>query len=288
MTEQSWGPSLDTDVEPWVARMPGLGAVLVAADGALEVRLEDDLPVALPDGEARVDTEEQKEAALRHGWGEPLSLARRGFRLAGGAGVVAPEGGACVILTGDPHDITAVLLELAHRGWRILADRITPVQWDGDQLIAHPRLAPLLAAKHRLAKSGDTGERVRADSDARTVDAARESCAHPVTGILVVQQRRPDEEAFTPLTGHERFESAANLLVGGLLAAARLRAESGDAAPEAAPQEDSDTGGRDTAAETVAEHLRLASLPMARLRLDSATWVGDIDALVAWSQPPTD
>ena len=283
MTEQKWGPSLDTDVEPWVARMPGLGTVLVAADGGLEVRLEEDLP--LPGGELRVDSDEQKEAALRHGWGEPLSLARRGFRLAGGAGVVAPGDGPCLILAGDPHDAAAVLLALAHRGWRILADRVTPVEWVGDLLFAHPRQAPILAAKRRLAKSGDSGERVRADSDSRSVDLARESAAQPVAGIVVLQQRKPDEEVLMPLAGHERFESAANLLVGGLLGAARQRADAVGNEGAGQPGEgDAADGDRDAAADALAEHLRLAALPMARLRLDSATWDDDVTGLVRWSE----
>ncbi len=72
---------LDRDREPWVGRFPGLGAVLVHDDGRVDVEVE---PDDSPDSEAAA----LREAALRYGRSEPLSLVRLGFRFAWGSGLV--------------------------------------------------------------------------------------------------------------------------------------------------------------------------------------------------------
>lgn len=239
---------------------PGLGSVRIHPDGAVDVAAAE-----RPDDDR--DTVDQREHALRHGWGEPLSFARRGFRLTHGAAVGPIDGGTCLLVLGDPHDVAIVLIDLARLGWAVLGDRPTPLEWDGQTLTAHPRSAPILASKRRAIKAEMDGTRLRGDTDAVALELPRVDEPRRVLAVLSMQMRKPDEDAFTPLAGHERFETAAGLFMRGALW------------PEVANGE---AEGEAAASAIMADHLALAQLPAARLRFDSATKDDDVAALLAW------
>lgn len=243
---------------------PGLGSVRVHPDGKVDVttaeRPEDDH-----------DTVEQREHALLYGWGEPLSFARRGFRLAHGGAAAPLDGDACLLVLGDPHDVAIVIIELVQLGWGVLGDRPTPLEWDGLALTAHPRSAPIVASKRRATKAGLAGTQLRGDTDAVALDLPRIRAPRRVAAVVSMQMRKPDEDAFTLLTGHQRFETAAGLFMRGALW----------------PQIDVDSpdegmGDDEVAADAMADHLALARLPAARLRFDSATKDDDVADLLAW------
>ena len=254
-------PHLDRQSEPWVGEFPGLGRVLVAADGSITVEA--------------VGSEDHvvREQALRHGWGDPLSWVRRGFHLVGGSAVGPAESDECVLLLGDPHDVAIIVIELVNQGWQLLSDRPTPVVWDDSNLVAQPREAPLLVAKRRAAKAGVDGEEIRSDTDALAVAVPRAETPRRVQAAVQVRVRRPDSETLQLLSGHERFEAATSLYVGGVLDPTF----SPVAADQGAPA-DAD----DAAPNLLAEHLRISQLPWARLHLSSRTATEDAAALVRW------
>lgn len=226
--------------EPWVGSFPGLGAVTVAHDGEVTVTVtsvdSDDLDTA------------RREAALRHGWGEPLSWSRRGFlMLQGGCATPDPRIG-CVLLSGDLHEFGRFLPTLANTGWSFLSDRYTPARWEASDLMAQPVQAPILLAARRAAKSGWDGQPLRDDSDSLAVDVTRMADPLPIRGVVQLQRARPDEPAFEPLSGHQRFEVAASLSWAGVFAS-----DAQDTQQSAAP-------------DIMQRHLQLAALPMARLR----------------------
>ncbi len=112
-----------------------------------------------PDDSDEPEDPALREAALRYGWGEPLSLVRRGFRCAWGTGWCHRTGTAASSSTGRLHDVAIVLVELVALGWSVLGDRIVPTSWNDGELIAHHRDAPVLisqrrARRHRLRRRG--------------------------------------------------------------------------------------------------------------------------------------
>lgn len=273
------GITLDRDTEPWVGTFPGVGRVMVAADGTVDVTVDpldsgSDVadephhpPAASSPGAPSSDTPEMREAALRHGWGEALSWARRGYLCLGGGAVTPDPTKGCVVITGELHEFGRVLPELAQRGWGFLSDRYTPAQWDGGALLAYPREAPVLLSRRRARTVGWESTTVRGATDAVTVTVPRVDVATRVVGVVTLARRRLGEPAFEVLTGHRRFEVAANLRVDGALAPAR---------PEG-----------DTAADPghhLAEQLRLATLPTARWRADNDDDLipADVDQLQQW------
>ena len=252
-------PTLDRQVEPWVGEFPGLGRVLVAADGSVKVEVADDHAL--------------REQALRYGWGDPLSWVRRGFHLVGGAAVGPADSNSCVLLLGDPHDVTIIVLELARQGWQLLSDRPTPVAWDEAGLMAQPREAPLVVATRRAAKAGVEGEAVRGDTDALAIDVPRSEEPQQVEAAVQIRVRRPDNETFELLTGHERFEAATSLYIGGVLDPTN---------PTAGDDQGATTDHDDAAPNLLAEHLRISQLPWARLHLSSKTAAEDTAELLKW------
>lgn len=266
--DPSPAPSLDRDSDVWVGTLPGLGSVRVHPDGAIEVTAAD-----RADDDA--DTVELRERALRLGWGEALSFARRGFRQSAGAAVGPVDGDTCMLLMGDAHDVAIVLIELVGHGWAVLGDRPTPLVWDSPTLTAHPRSAPVVVSKRRAAKADLEGTRLRGDTDAVALELPRITEPRRVAAIVAMQMRKPDEVPLTPLAGHERFELAASLFMGG---APWPVADEQDATDESDPT----TQRSATASELMSDHLALARLPAARLRFDSATKDDDIAALLAW------
>ncbi|MDI1290918.1 MAG: hypothetical protein PSX37_13335 [bacterium] len=245
--EPSGELSLDRRGAQWRGTLPGLGLVLVGPTGTVAVEPEGPDPTG------------QKAAALTHGWGELLASTRRGHALVLGAAVVSPDESASALLVcGTAHEVAPVVLALAGHGWLLLSDRPSPASWENDQLVAHPRSAPLVMAFERVVESGLPFTTVRTPSNAVAVDVPRAMEPSPVRGLLLVQRRRPHEEHFTELSGHRKFERAASIVAKGVLA------------PE--------SGSEDSA---VSEHLRLAELPSAVIRVDSAE-AGSLDALLAW------
>lgn len=249
--------SLDCDSEVWTGHFPGLGTITIAADGSVDVTAE-----ASADEDAQT-----RQRALRYGWAEGLSLVRRGFMLAAGAAVVHPETAEATILTGDPHDVAVALVELSNRGWLALSDRLTPLRWDDDRLMAHPREAPILLASARAQKCGLSGQAARTDTDALIVDLPRATEPAVVTAAVGVAHRRPFEDVVTNLTGQKRFEAASHLILGGVLGVRQ------------------DSAGGTTAAENMAETLRLTSLRFCALRVQTSDIAPDVDSLLRWLEP---
>lgn len=262
VTTDDGSPRLDRSVEPWLGTFPGLGSITVADDGSVTVEPDpdsDEVPALL-------------EAALRYGWAEGLSWTRRGFQLAAGAAVAPPGEGEplCLLLTGDPHDVVIVIADLVTRGWTVLGDRFTPVAWQGSLLVAHPREAPILMARRRATKLQVDGTPVRADTDCLIFEAPRQPYPAAVLAVAQVAMRRPQEDPLEPLLGQQRFEAAAGLMMGGVLA------------PEGDVDPDDDEAVATLRSETLAEHLRLAALPICRMRIESATVTTDVDSLLEW------
>lgn len=296
-------PSLERPQSgPWVGLFPGLGSVTVDEGGEVAVAPEEGC--GPDDGEDPA----LREAALRYGWGEALSFARRGFSLAHGAAICPPAttpaqpAETCLILTGDPHDAAIVILHLVGLGWTVMGDKYTPTLWEDGALVAHPRTAPVLVAARRLLKNEIEGVKVRAHTDARSVELPRTAESRRVAGVVSLQMRKPDEAAFEVLTGHQRFEVAASIMGGGAVRPWRADEEDPDATDLAAA-ETSSPGDVDDAeaearaaeaeqarqdkvkalvAESLADHMRLSQLPSARLRMDSDTLTEDCDALLTW------
>ena len=235
------------------------------------VRVSDDGGVAVAVAEPGAEDADLREQALHHGWGEPLSWVRRGFHQVGGAAVGPADSPTCLLVLGDPHDVAIMVLELVKDGWQLLSDRPTPVGWDGERLVAQPREAPLLVAERRAAKAGVDGDRIRTDSDALAVAVPRATEPRQVAAAVQVRTRRPDNETLQVLTGHERFEAATSLYIGGALD------------PTAAVAEDS-PGSEDAAVapNLLSEHLRISRLPWVRLHMSSKTPASDAAELVKW------
>jgi hypothetical protein len=253
--------SLDRAVEPWVGRFPGLGTVLVHDDGRVEVDVE---PVAAgPDDDPGELA--RRAAALRHGWGEPLALARRGFDLYGGGAATPPGGERCLLVSGEPRDVGIVLARLARRGWSVLADRVVPARWEGDVLVAYPRQAPTLVGQALAEALELGGEPARAGSDAVVVELPRGERPTPVAAVASLLARRPDRPVLEALRGHEAFEAATHLVARGALA------------PDPRPGP----------AERMAADLRLAALPLARLHLARETSAADVVELCGWWRDAT-
>ncbi len=186
----------------------------------------------------------------------------------------------CTLLAGDPHDVVIVIADLVDRGWTVMSDRYTPVRWEEDRLIAHPREAPILMASRRARKLDLAGTAVRDDTDAVAVEFPRPTGSARVTAVVKVAMRRPHEAALTPLAGQKKFESAAGLMLGGELrpgsdgiqdGGAQTTIEVDDAA--AAP------------VKAMSEHLRLAGLSHCAFRIDPDTLSDDIEELLGWLEP---
>lgn len=259
---------LDRSTEPWRGTFPGLGEVQVDAAGEIHV-------VAAQDSATELDSVTMREAALRYGWGEALSWVRRGYMvLRGGATSPDPERG-CVLLAGDLHEFGRLLPDLTEAGWSFLSDRYTPAEWVGDDLIAHPRTAPILLAARRAAKVGWTGEVARGDTDALAVAVPRIHQPTRVIGVLELSRAKPGDEVFEELSGHQRFEVAASLRSGGVMLPDDLEA---DASPEVDPDSVMLVGRH------LPEQLRFSRLPIARLRCASETSAEPTDAarVVQW------
>jgi hypothetical protein len=251
------GPSLDCSGEPWVAMFPTLGTVHVHADGSVDVDLE-------PDDRVPPEDPAPRDAALRHGWGEPLALVRQGFRCAWGTAMVPPDGGGCLVVGGSVHDVAVVLVELVGLGWSVLSDRIVPTRWTDGELVAFPRAAPVLMSKRRALRGGLEGKAVRATSDAVAVDVPRTGTSQPVRAFAGVGLRRPDETVLEELAGHERFSAASLVMIGGVLAG------------------DENVAADVEPSEIMRTHLALAALPFTRLCFDSDTLGADVAELCRW------
>lgn len=294
--ERDEAPSLDRSADTWIGVLPGLGSVQIARDGSIEITVEPSAPLTGDDDEhpdAGEDAE-LREAALRHGWAEGLSWARRGYRLAAGAAVCAPDDEErCVVLAGDPHDSAIVLIQLVNRGWTVMGDKYTPTQWVDGTLMASSRSAPLLMSARRLAKAELEGVKVRGHTDARAVDLPRAEGTRQVAAFCSLRMRKPDEAVLEVLAGAQRFEAAAGIMIGGALFPAPAsddeRSDDGAEPPEShdehAEGEAADQAAEDRSrltAEAMAEQMRLVAIPQLRLSIDSATANEDAGQLCAW------
>jgi hypothetical protein len=228
----------------------------VAPDGSICVTVEPD--------PAGVESEDVRARALRFGWGETLALARRGVDLVAGAGLVDPSNWGALVVRGAPHEIAIVIIALAERGWLLLADRVLPILVGGDVVIAEPHPAPVLLPGRRAARAGvHVVDQARGDSDAVLVDLPRADRPAPVCATVEVSLRRPHEAVLEVLDGHRRVESAATLVISGVLG----EVGGGAARPPA---------------EEMQRHLRLSRLPTARWRLDESSLDADVETMVQW------
>ncbi len=256
--------SLDRDGDVWVGRFPGLGSVRVSPDGRIDVDVESEIDInsghELDGAQSLVlSVDDFKEQALRFGWGEPLSLVRRGFVLAEGVAVVPAGSDGCILIHGDAHDTAIVALELALRSWTILADRVVPLEFGETGVLAHPRSAPLLAARRRAETTEFVSHSVRRETNVVAVEVARALQPCTVSALVSVRIRRPHEPVVDILTGHDRFDASRKTFLGGVLASI------------AGSPEDS-----------LKRSLGLASLPSIAFHLDPQSPEADIDALVSW------
>jgi hypothetical protein len=249
---------LDRNEEIWLGRFPGLGSIEVHPDGRIEVSVESSHEVC-SDSVSPSSEKDEKYQALLHGWGEPLSLARRGFVLAQGCAAVAPDSDEAILISGDAHDTAILALGLASSGWRILADRVVPLVFHKDRIEAHPRVSPIIASKRRTAKTEFEARPLRSTSNAVSVDVPRAGTPSSVVTIVSVRIRRPQEPVLEILTGHDRFDSARTVLVGGVLALPST-----------------------TSQESMARTLQMATLPVVSVRLDAKSPEADIAELLTW------
>ena len=245
---------LDSGSEPWIARLPGLGSVTVDEHGRVSVTAEpsDDEPI------------ERRERALALGWGEPLSFARRGYFHTIGAGLAPPNSQQCFIFTGDMQDVSRLLWVFAKRNWLLLADRLTPLTIVDGVVWAHPRTAPPLMREKDAKRSGLPYLPARTDTDAMAVEWQRPSESCRVRGLVNVRALHPGQDQITALTGHDRFQMSASLLMGGALWPTQVM-------PEAA-----------TMSDRVHLDLAIASLPSIRLRTNRSDIESDVSAIEAW------
>lgn len=252
------GVRLDRDGDVWVGRFPGLGSVRVFPDGRIDVDVERDADFDNGSVAAQRNEDEIRQA-LHFGWGDPLSLVRRHFVLAEGVAVVPPESDRCILVHGDVHDTAIVMLGLAMRGWRVLADRVVPLEFGESSVVAHPRSAPFIAARRRAETAGFVSHAVRRETNTVAVDIERSERPCVLSMLVSVRVRRPNQVVLEILSGHERFESARKVLLGGVLS------------PIASSPEDS-----------MKRSLQLSSLANIELRVDSQSPEADIDAFVTW------
>ena len=204
-----------------------------------------------------------REAALRFGWGEPLSLVRRGFRCAWGSGLVPPDGHGCLVVNGPIHDVSIVLVELVAAGWSVLSDRLVPTTWNDSELLAHPRDAPVLISQRRARRAELDGAPVRAHTDAVAVDVPRTADPQPILAFVDVGVRRPDDAVLEELSGHERFSAASLAMIGGVMAGI-------DDSDEPTPQD------------VMRTHIALSTFPHAQLRFRSDSVEVDVAELCRW------
>lgn len=241
-------PWLDRSGPDWLGCFPGLGTVRVGPDGAVAVELADG---PAPD----------RERALRHGWGEPLALARGGHHLA--RGTTLAGGGRAVLVAGAPDEIGRVALGLGGHGWTLLADGICPLTEQGGGWLAHPRAAPLLARRRVAQASWTEGVPARGGTDTIVVRTAPPGEAAVPLGAVLHVHRCTGREAVAlhQLAGAERLRTASALLIGGVLAQ---------------PADD--------AAELLRRDLALAAVPAARLGTDPRRAEAAMALVLAW--PP--
>lgn len=250
----STGVRLTRDGPVWEGTFDGLGSVRVRPDGDLEVAVQgaDDLdPIEV----------EQRAAALRWGWGEPLAWARRGCSITVGTAVVAPGRRGSLVVRGAAHDAPIVVAGLAGRGWQVLADRVVPLRLSDDVAEVQPTDAPVLLARRRVEAMGLSGSAVRADTDAVAIEVPRWSAPEPLLGVVEVLMRRGGLPPLEVLEGHERFEMASRLVAIGA-----LEADGEALAPS----------------ECMARDLRLAALELARAHLDADDSEDVLDAIESW------
>ena len=249
---------VDLGAEPWMASLAGLGSVHIHADGAIDVTVDD-----------TVEEPTLRESALRDGWGEPLSLVRRGFRLLTGTALVAPDRPGCLVLTGSAGHPAMITAHLLAAGWRPLADGVVPVASSHDgtididgAVVAHPRSAPLLLPRRWARKAGLDNTPVRADTDAVRVNVATATSPEPVVAAIHVRVRRPHDDVLRPLRGFEPFEKAAGMLITN---------------PVLCP-------AASTPAGELANHARLAAVAQAEANIHPDTLDSDINDITRWWQ----
>ena len=245
---------LDRTADVWHGHFPGLGSVHVHPDGRIEVE-----PHRNRDSDAATPDEEEKCTALLYGWGEPLSLARRGFVLAHGIAAVAPHAESGLLVSGDSHDTAIVVLGLASRGWKVIADGVVPLSFDTDAVRIHPRQAPILVSKRRLATTGFTGSPVRSETNVVSAEVPRDDRPLPLAAVVSVRIRRPDDQVLSAVTGHHRFDAARKVIVGGVLVQ-----------PATTPRE------------SMAQTLQMAASPSVNLRLDVESYESNLAELITW------
>lgn len=286
-------PTLDRSGDVWVGIFPGLGTVEIGSEGEVTVTVEQ-APAATGSSDDPPDAAEDahlREAALRYGWAEGLSWARRGYQLVNGAGVCPPaDPERCLVVSGDPHDVSILLIELVKHGWTVMGDKFMPTKWTDQGLEAQPREAPVLMSVRRLQKAELDGTKVRAHTDARAVDLPRADGPRRIVAFCSVRMRKPDDAMFEVLSGTERFEAAAGTKVGGAL----RPATSDEGAADENANNDADTTTEDLseakrtarqaelAAAAMTGDLRMAAIPQVRLGLDSHTAGADAQTLVDW------
>ena len=238
--------TLDTGSDPWVAAFPGLGTVRVFEDGQVSVEA------------ASGPGFDQRFAALRLGWAEPLSWLRRGYHLTS-ASVAAPDGRALIVV-GSHRQQVVVLKALTDHGWLILADAMTPIRELDAGFEVCGREAPVIVAKRLAEKWGLTGEPLRADSDAVSVDLPRGQGPGRVTGVLHVRsQRSTDRPTLEQLSGAQRLEVASGL----------IRRSPGNLDAPVATQ-------------VMAQDMKVAALPMARMHLADKQSELDVGEVLTW------
>jgi hypothetical protein len=208
-------PVLDRTGDSWIGTFPGLGRVVVDPSGGY--RVEPDRALA-GDPAAR--------DALEFGWAEPLSLVRRGLRLAAAttmvpgppvdAGGTGPLG--ALMISGRVDTVAQVALGLAGLGWRLVSDGFTPIATT-PALVAHPRRAPWIAPRHLAGLTTQTdGPRLRPGATAQRIDSPRHDAPVPVAARLaVVDTPLRSGSPIEPITGRHRMGARYQLLGPGPL-----------------------------------------------------------------------
>lgn len=255
-------PILKTDGEPWTGEFPGLGRVEVFTDGTYSVTA-----TARPGAIAHL-----REDALRYGWAELLAATRLGFSHVHGMSVGLANSNTCLLLLGDPREKDSLLGPLLQEGFAILAPRPAPVRWEDEGLVAHPSIRPVTTSRRRAERLGLPWQRLREDTDAGQVEVPRLVGPRRVAGLLAVGAKRPHDQVFRTVTGHERFELAAGVIMGGRLDPNRQQFETD------APTESNE----DLVALTVDRHLKLAALPSARLYLEKGAREKCLQEALPW------
>lgn len=260
LTEAS--PTLDATANAWVGVFPGLGSISVDDRGDV---------VVSPYGDANDDPTIllQRERALLWGWAEPLSWLRRGYHLIDGIALGHPDEESCIVVSGDYHDSSRLVVNLIADGWLLISDRPSPYSWVGDDLIAAPREAPFLIARRRAIKAGLEHQSVRADSDSVEVQAPRLTQERKVVAFVSVGARRPFEENLEMLSGHKAFRYATGLL----LARPRLLNDTDDEAS---------VPSADEHVQDLQQALKLVKIPMLRLRRTPGQTDTGVEDLTAW------